>query len=569
MKPSQEKPWLKLFSEEARAQKLPELSIYQFLIETSKNRQKYTAINYFDRKLSYKELIYAIDKCAVSLYELGIRKNDIVACCSVTTPEIAILLYALNKIGAALYTIDPRRSVEEIKSFVNESRAKLFFVLDVAYNHVSEIFKDLKVDKIIITNLNNYMSFIPKSLSGFSLRNLVLYNERVVNWNKFIALGKGKTVKTVSGSDFKLAAVTLTGGTTGTPKGVMLSNDGFNSVAIDFKYASVDIKPNETFMNVIPIFSSYGIVSSIHMPLILGFQILMIPKLDPDKIGKIVKKYKPGHTLLVPTYYEKMIYSKDLPSDFDLSFLTTAGSGGDTMNEELENKLNTYLKQHNCKYPLSQGYGMSEVSSAASCCCGGNFKSMSVGYPLLQNVISIFKPETCEELDYNQEGEVCITGPTIMLGYFNNKVETDKVMIKHDDGTIWVHSGDLGYMDEDGYIFIKGRIKRMITRFDGHKVFPTQLESDLSKLDNINNCAIVAIKDPNHAQGELPYAVITLLDNSKEQETVENIKKYIENEVEERGRPYDVKVVESFPYTTVGKVDYVELTKRIRKSLEN
>ena len=567
MKASQEKPWLKYFSEEAKNAHLKDQTIYQYLIESSKNKLDDIAINYFDNKISYKKLISLIDDCAASLFDLGIKKGDMVACCSATTPEIAILLYALNKIGAALYTIDPRRSVEEIKQFVHDSKAKLLFVIDLAYNHVVEIFPDINVEKIVITDSDKYMSLLPKVVKKFTIRTRKTYSDRVISWNKFINIGKGKPTYTVPSSEFELAAITLTGGTTGSPKGVMLSNKGFNSVAFDFLHSGVDIVSDKVFMDIIPIFSSYGIVASIHMPLILGFEILMIPKLNANKIGNYFKKYRPGHTLLVPTYYEQLINSPDLPENYDLSYLVTAGSGGDTMNADLEHRLNEFLRKHKCKYPLSQGYGMSEVSSAGSCCCGNNFKSLSVGYPLLLNTIAIFKPDTDEELDYNQEGEVCFTGPSNMLGYYNNEKETKNVMKKHSDGNIWIHSGDLGYMDEDGFLFIKGRIKRMITRFDGHKVFPTQLESSLVKIDNINNCVIVGIKDPNHAQGELPLAVITLQDDSKKEETLRKLKEYIENEVEERGRPCDIKVVKTIPYTSVGKVDYKSLTKQINKKL--
>lgn len=171
------------------------------------------------------------------------------------------------------------------------------------------------------------------------------------------------------------------------------------------------------------------------------------------------------------------------------------------MNAGLESKLNGFLRERGCKYPLSQGYGMSEVSSAASCCCNGNFKSLSVGYPLLTTNVAIFKLGTTEELDYGEEGEICISGPYAMLGYLNNPEETEKVMVTHPDGTVWVHSGDLGCMDEDGFIFIKGRIKRMITCFDGHKIFPVQIESVIGMVNDVQSCAVVGVADTMPCEG--------------------------------------------------------------------
>ena len=238
------------------------------------------------------------------------------------------------------------------------------------------------------------------------------------------------------------------------------------------------------------------------------------------------------------------------------------------MNAGLEAKLNAFLADHGCKYPLSQGYGMSEVSSAACCCCGGNFKSLSVGYPLLTTTIGIFKPGTCEELSYGEEGEICITGPSVMMGYLNNEQESRNVLRTHPDGMVWVHSGDLGVIDEDGFVFIKGRIKRMITRFDGHKVFPVQLEGMLGGVRNVESCAVVGVRDRSRAMGELPLAVIELENKAMQNETRKELNAFIESEVEERGRPCDIVFVDGMPYTGMGKVDYKKLAEDYEKRID-
>ena len=560
LKPSIEKPWLKYYSEEAINASLPQKTIYSYVRENNAGFEYDTAINYFGNRISYGTLLDTADNCAASFAELGVKKDDIVACCSATIPEMAMSLYGLNKIGAAMLTLDPRRSPAEIKSFVEDAGANILMLIDVAYERFADMLKELKVDKVIIIRLGNFAPFFTRTAMKFKMPSMdIPYGEKIISWKSFLALGAGKETETVAYGEADLVAIALTGGTTGAPKGVMLSNDGFNAIALDFRNCGVNYTRDQRFMDIIPAFSSYGIVASLHMPLSLGLEIVMFPKFDPDKVGHYIKKYKPAHTLLVPAHYEKLMNSKEMANGFDLSFFETAGSGGDTMNAGLETKLNDFLAEHGCKYPLSQGYGMSEVSSAACCCCGGNFKSMSVGYPLLTTTIGIFKPDTTEELDYGEEGEICITGPSIMMGYFNNKEETDNVMRVHPDGQVWVHSGDLGVLDEDGFLFIKGRIKRMITRFDGHKVFPIQLEGMLGGVNNVSSCAVVGVKDRSRAMGELPLAVIELVNKQLKSETLAALKKFIELEVEERGRPCDILFVDGMPYTGMGKIDYKKL----------
>ena len=566
-KPSVDRPWMKFYSEEARKAKLPEKTIYTYVKENNEDFRRNTAINYFDNKISYGSLFEYIDICAAAFAGLGIEKNDIVACCSATIPEMAMVLYGLNKIGASMLALDPRRSAAEIKQYVENGNARILMLLDIAYEHYADIIPELDVEKVVILSLDNFMPFAVRMLKKIKMpAPKIPYSDRIISWEQFLAVGRGKNVQTVEYGENDLVAIALTGGTTGTPKGVMLSNDGFNAIALDFEHCGVKYTRHQRFMNIIPAFTSYGIVASLHMPLSLGLEIIMFPKFDADKVGHFIKKYRPAHTLLVPAHYEKLMNSREMANGFDLSFFETAGSGGDTMNAGLEGKLNRFLKEHGCKYPLSQGYGMSEVSSAASCCCAGHFKSLSVGFPLLTTVIGIFKPGTTEELDYGEEGEICISGPSIMMGYLNNPEETEKVMIKHPDGKTWVHSGDLGTLDSDGFLFIKGRIKRMITRFDGHKVFPIQLEGMLGGINNVLSCAVVGVKDRNRAMGELPLAVIELENKKVADETMAELEKFIEVEVEERGRPCDIVFVDEMPYTGMGKIDYKKLAEDYNRS---
>ena len=278
----------------------------------------------------------------------------------------------------------------------------------------------------------------------------------------------------------------------------------------------------------------------------------------PTSIGKLVRIYKPNHIISTPVFIELLINSMEVQG-MDMSFLYTLACGGDSMNEGLENRLNEFRKEHGMKYPLAQGYGMSELSAAASFCVNRIYKQGSVGIPSLTVNVGIFDPDTGEELGYKEIGEVCVTGASMMKGYFNKPEETAYVMRKHDDGQVWIHSGDLGYMDEDGFLYIKGRIKRMITRFDGHKVFPINLESMIADLPDIHNCAVVGTDDMEHSQGQYPMAIIEVIKGVDVEATCKKVYDYCNTHAEERGRPVAVVAVDKLPLTPMGKVDNKKL----------
>ena len=562
LKPSQQKPWMQFFSEEAQKAVLPEESIYEHIYKINDQHRSDIAIHYFKNKITYGQLLDDIDQAAAAFADLGVKKGDIVTFCSITIPELVVSLYALNKLGAAAMVLDPRNTCSSIAEFMKNANSRIVVTLTITAP-VKEMVEKLDADYIITYNAANSMSagFV-KWIASYKMRCNITYNDRVLNWKSFMERGKGKSVEAVPYSEFELAGIALTGGTTGAPKGVMFTNDGFNAVAMDFRYCGVEYDRSHKFMNIIPAFASYGMVASLHMPLSLGLEMIIIPKFDSDQVGKYIKTYRPQHTLMVPAHYEKLMNSKEMSDGFMLDFFVTAGSGGDTMNAGLENKLNTFLKERGAKFPLSQGYGMSEVSSAACCSCNGNFRSLSVGYPLLMNTMGIFKPDSTEELDYNEEGEICITGPAVMLGYLNNPEESEKVMIKHPDGQVWIHSGDLGYMDEDGFIFIKGRIKRMIIMFNGHKVFPTFIEDVLGKHPDVMSCAVVGVNDRDHAQGKSVHAVVQLRDAQRSQEEVkEELYELMRGEIESSVIPKTLEFVDEMPHTGMGKIDYLKLAK--------
>lgn len=555
MKITEEKVWMKYFDQENIHTEIPKCTIYSYLKENNKHRMDKTAIHYYGTNITYKDFIYRIDEAADAFAALGVKQGDIISFLSVATPETITALYALNKLGATVNTIDPRMDIKSIQRMIVQSGSKILLTIDIAFPKVKAIMDAIAQDKIITVSPATSLPFFKKIAMTLANKTDIPYGSKIIKWQDFIAGGKNTKAEEAPYVGDAVVAITYTGGTTGFPKGVMMTNDSMNAVVINFRYCGLEYNEGDRFLGIIPIFSSYGMVCGLHMPLCLCLELVPIPKFVPDTLGKLIRDFRPQHFISTPAFIELLMDSPEVKG-LDMSFLTTMGSGGDTMNEGLEGKLAQFMKDHNMKYPLAQGYGMSELSAAASFCVNEIYKPSSVGIPSLTTTVGIFDPETGEEVGYNEQGEICVTGPSMMKGYFNAPEETANVMRVHADGKVWIHSGDVGYMDEDGFLFIKGRIKRMITRFDGHKVFPVNLESLVSEHEAVHNCATIGVNDRDHSQGQYPMVLVELDESADKIALCKEIFQYCDENVEERGKPVAVVPVDKIPLTGMGKNDY-------------
>ena len=564
---SQEKPWMKYFSEESRNAEFPRMKVYSYFKEVNKSRLQETALYYYGARISVKKMILKIDHVADALDAIGVKKGDTVSMVSASTPESIYIFYALNKIGATLNAIDPRLDKKSVARMIKSSGSKVLICIDVAFPLIDAILSDIKQEHIVVQSAGTSLPTLKRLALKLAVRSNVPYGKaNIMSWDDFMDNSKNGAAHEAEYDGDATVAICYTGGTTGFPKGVMLTNDSVNAVGFSFLHAGIVYKPNTRFLGIMPIFSSYGLVCGIHMPMIMQQELALIPRFSPIKMGEYIKKFRPQHMIATPAFYEILIDSEEMKG-FDLSFMLTLGSGGDSMNAGLEDKLNEFMKTHNLRYPLAQGYGMSEVSAAATFCVNDRYKRGSVGIPCITTTIGIFDPETGEELGYNQPGEVCISGPSVMKGYYNNKEETEHVLRKHADGKIWVHSGDIGTVDEDGFVYIQGRVKRMITRFDGHKVFPITIESFIAEHEAVHSCSVIGVNDRERLQGQYPMAVIELnsgIDVSRRDEICREIYAKCQEHLEQRGKPVAVVCIDEIPLTGMGKNDYRKLEKEYK-----
>ena len=497
-------------------------------------------------------------------------EHSLVILTTVTTPETIYTIYALNRIGAISFIIDPRTSIEGIRSCMVETKAKIALTINIAYPKIEAATLNTSIEKIIVVSPADSLPPIKRAI--YNASNYIKGVRKVTSkspdlfleWGTFLSAGTNSMYTDCSYKKDTCCVMVRTGGTTGIPKSVMLSNDNLNIMAMQYRMLGVDFNRKQNFLNIMPPFIAYGIVLGIHMPLCLGLVDVIIPQLDPNKFTDLIIKYKPAHLAGVPMHYEQL-RTNNKAKNLDLSFFKMTGCGGDGMAEEFEKNINQFLRDHHCVYPITKGYGMTEISSAATTNKERLNKLGSVGIPHLRTTVSVFDVNTGTELPYGQDGEICMQAPTIMLGYYNNTVETNKVLRKHDDGSVWIHSGDIGHMDEDGFVFINGRLKRMIIRPDGHNVWPQQIENILFQYTGVKNCAVVGLPNPDGINGKIPTAFIVWEDKiSADHKSFESIDAFCKKHLPERDCALSYISIDTIPLTPIGKVDYREL-----ESLEN
>jgi long-chain acyl-CoA synthetase len=557
---SQAKPWLKYYDQKFIDQTLPALSAFEYVCQRSKNHLNDTALDYYGRKFAYADLIVNVKKTAAALRGAGVKKGDIITVVSIMTPEIIALFYAADMMGATLNLVDPRYSVEGIREYIEEVDSHLLVCLNVVYERCRQAAKRTNVEKVIV--LSPADSLPPVMAVGYKLTtpDKNKYASNVIRWKQFIKGGEGQSTAAEPYDPDHACVVVHTGGTTGSPKGVMLTDDCFNGIALQFQAYPKLFHRGQKLMNVMPPFIAYGFACGIHLPLVLGFTVIIIPNLDPAKLGSLVLKHKPEHMFGVPTHYQQLASDPKL-RDKDLSFIINYAAGGDSLSRGAEQTVNDFLAAHGARYPIAKGYGMTEVSSAATVAAGLDNKPGSVGIPMVNTVVAAFEPGTDQELPIGQRGELCISGPCLMKGYYNKPEETAILLRRHPDGRVWAHTGDMGYLDEDGFVYLDSRIKRMIIRHDGFKVFPSMIENVVSRHPAVHQCSVVGCADKDHTQGRLPFVYIVLKSDTtaKKKQVIRELERMCAEELPEYVQPVAYKFISSMPMTPVGKVDYRQL----------
>ncbi|MDD6878731.1 MAG: AMP-binding protein [bacterium] len=554
--------WDKYYSKEEKNIKFTDKTIYEYLKTCiSLDRYNSIALNYFGKKTTYRQLISKVEQVSKSLLNLGVRRGDVVTICMPNTPEAVECFYAINNIGAISNMIHPLSAPEEIKHYLIESKSRIMIMLDSVYEKVEDIFSETLLYKVIIVSAKDSMPNLLKIgyqiTRGYKIKKPSLNNKCYLRWNDFLLSGINCDIKI--NNDMKkddVAIILHSGGTTGVPKGILISNYNFNAESQQCKYNVKKVRPNDKILTILPIFHGFGLGVCIHCPLTLGAEVILVPEYDSKRFLSIMKKDKPNVLAGVPTLWESMISNSGFDS-VDLSFIKYVISGGDYLTESLEKKANDFLRSHGANISIGKGYGMTESVAATCFTVDGVNKPGSIGIPMAGNDYCICVPNTQDRLPYGEEGEICVSGPTVMMGYLDNEKETNMVLQIHDDNKIWLHTGDMGYISPDGFIYFTQRLKRMIV-CSGFNVYPSQIEEVIEKHPKVLKCSVVGIPHPYKMQ--IPKAFIVLKSGEKVNLKIKKeIKDLCEENLSRFSWPKEYEYRESLPKTLYGKINYREL----------
>ena len=536
-------------------------SIYNYIKRDVPNRDGYNAYSYYGKNVTFKEFIKQIDAAARSFRSQGVRKGDVVTICMPNTPEALISFYALNKIGAIADMIHPLSSEQEIKQYLISNHSVMLVMIDLCYEKVAGVISETDVYKTVIVSAGRSMSMHMKL--GYMLTKSYkikkpYFKGLYLRWPDFIRKGLTYNGKVEFDTDKNTPAVILhSGGTTGTPKGVVLSNGNFNALAEQIRMLFDKLKKNDRILAIMPVFHGFGLGVSIHAVLHIGSCVDLIPQFDARHFDKLIKKENPAVLVGVPTLFEALMNSaKD---DLDLSGLKYIVSGGDSMTAGMTQKVDDFLKAHKCNERLRQGYGLSEAVGAVCFGYGKYNIPGSIGKVFPGNYIKIVKEHTQEEVPPMESGEICISGPTVMMGYNNNEKETNEVLQIHKDGNIWLHTGDIGYIDKNGVIFYQSRLKRMIIS-SGYNIYPQQIESVIESHEAVLKCTVIGI--PHKYKMQVAKAIIVLKNGYTDSFAIKkSIKELCEKNLARYSLPYEYEFRKSLPKTLLGKVDFKKLAE--------
>ena len=561
--PSMDRLWLKYFSEDAIKSNFEPKSMYQLMRDCVSQKPDDVTMEYFGIPFTNKDRLNLIDDTAKALKQLGVNKGDIVIMSLPNIPEVSHLMYALNKIGAVVHSVSPLKTPKLIKEDINDSKAKYIFAIDQLYPAIAAIENETCLEKIITVSAFSSIPDVVRKMKNIEVKSdIIPYGEKYIDWLDF--LDEGKKYKGDIEEVFdenSVATIVHTGGSTGIPKGVVATNEQYNALIYQHLYSEMGFEDGMSVLGIVPSFHALGLNNLFHLASCLNLKLDLVPKFTTEEIPKLVLEKKPNILLVGPVQVKAMLDS-DLLKNADLSFIKIICSGGEALGEELQKRCQKFLEERGSSTKVWIGYGATETSAGTTCMRNNCFKYGSIGAPYLNNVIGVFDPDNQDEnieLGYGEIGEIRVKGPTVVNGYFGSKKDETDLVIKEHDGDKWYHSGDLGYFDEDGLLYVTGRMKRIITRRE-NRIYPSYIEKIISIHPAIKECAVVGVSD--EVERLVPVANI-VLNEGYDESSYNDIMAFADDAIKEHVGEYAVPAgynfIEQLPLTLYGKLDFKKL----------
>ena len=532
-------------------------SMFDKVAEIAEKYPNNIAFDFMVRSTTYRQMIRDIERCARALKTIGIRENDKVTIAMPNCPQAIYMFYAVNLVGAVANMIHPLSAEKEIEFYLNESESVTAITLDQFYNKFESIRQNTGIVNIIIASIKDALS--KPIMAGYMLtegRKIkpIPKDAPVIRWKEFMRLSNAcfYNYKVKRQSDDP-AVILYSGGTTGTTKGIVLTNRNFNALSQQIVATNPMFRPGDRMLSAMPLFHGFGLGVCIHSMLAQGGRCILIPRFTAKSYAKDIVKYRCNFIAGVPTLYEALLR---LPSmdGADLSCLKGVFSGGDSLSVELKKKFDKFLYDHKASIQVREGYGTTETVTACCLTPPNRFKEGSIGIPFPDTYIKIVEPGTDRELPYGEEGEIVLAGPTVMKEYMKHPEETAQTLRKHADGLTWVYTGDLGTQDEEGFIYFRGRAKRMIIS-SGYNVYPGQIENILDANEKVQMSCVIGVPDPYSMQKVKAFVKLAPGVPAAEPTRQERMD-YCRRHIAKYAMPYDIEFREDMPKTLVGKVAY-------------
>ena len=595
-----DKPWLTSYGSVPHSLDYPDCAMVRLVLKTAETHPDTVAYDFFGRKQTYKGFAAEIHRCARGLKAIGVTRGDRVTICMPNTPQTVIMFYALNLIGAVSSMVHPLSAPEELVRYINAGPCVAVVTLDQFADKLGEIQSRISAKTILITGIEDGLRGVKKPLYKLTSGRKI---KRRPSGGRFLRftdlLERGSTFTGDYDADMRggdVASILYSGGTSGTTKGILLTNLNFNALAMQTFASSECVVPGHKMLAIMPVFHGFGLGVCIHTAYVNGASTILVPQFSIQSYAQLLKKYKPHYIAGVPTLYEALLRLRNI-GKLDMSQLEGVFSGGDSLSIELKRKVDAFLRAHGASVQIREGYGLTECVTA-SCLTPKDFhKEGSIGIPYPDMLYKVIRysgeadaegaegspdsgshdveggggaisrgaDEGFETVPYGDEGEIALSGPTVMQGYDGDDDETARTLRLHPDGHVWLHTGDLGVMDEDGFVYFRQRIKRMIIS-SGYSVYPSQLENIIESHENVLISCVIGVPDDYRMQRI--KAFIVLRDGLEPTEEIKaSILEHCRRNIAKYAMPREFEYRSDLPRTLVGKVAYIELEKEETRKL--
>jgi long-chain acyl-CoA synthetase len=567
----EKQPWLNHYGGTPASLDYPPDSIYTMFRDNAVKFPDLDGLIFFGRKTKKSLLLKQVDHVSRKFAQLGFKKGDTVIICLPNMPQTVVSFYALNRLGAIPAPIHPLSAPGEIESYAKQVNAKAAITLDGFFPRFAPVLTSAGFEKIIVCSLKTEMDLLTRIGFFISIGRKIKpvpYSSSVLSWDEFelsnVKPG-AEPPELAEPNPMKadeLAVILFSGGSTSEPKAIMLSNKNCNALAMQMNVAGGPLEPGDKMLSILPIFHGFGLAVGIHTMQINPGTCILVPKFKASSLAALIKKYKPQFMAGVPTLYDALAADKNF-NKLNLDCFKGLFCGGDSLSTEIKKRFDAVLKKGGSKVLLREGYGLTETIAACAITPRHEYRDNTFGVPCSDNWIKIVKLETEDECPVMENGEICVTGPTVMLGYFKDPETTAKVLRKHKDGRTWVHTGDIGCMDADGFFYFKQRVKRII-KTSGIAVFPSHIEDILNRHPAVRLSCVVGT--PHESKGEVPKAYITLKEGyTGTEELKQDIINNCNKDLMPYSRPRNIEFINEMPMTNVGKIAFRELEERERK----